>query len=70
MKKRSIFTLLLLLVIFICASCNNTAYTISIDEMKNGVVTPSVTEAKGGETVIDNLQTLCADCNLGKSNLE
>ena len=51
MKKRSIFTLLLLLVIFICASCNNTAYTISIDEMKNGVVTPSVTEAKGGETV-------------------
>lgn len=23
----------------------------------------------GGETVIDNLQTLCSDCNLGKSNL-
>lgn len=22
----------------------------------------------GGETVIDNLQTLCSDCNLGKSN--
>ena len=25
--------------------------------------------SKGGETVIDNLQTLCADCNIGKSNL-
>lgn len=24
---------------------------------------------KGGETVFDNLQTLCSDCNLGKSNL-
>jgi len=25
--------------------------------------------SKGGETVIENLQTLCQDCNLGKSNL-
>lgn len=25
--------------------------------------------SKGGETVLDNLQTLCANCNLGKSNL-
>ena len=25
--------------------------------------------AKGGETVMDNLQTLCSDCNLGKSDL-
>ncbi len=25
--------------------------------------------SKGGETTIDNLQTLCQDCNLGKSNL-
>ena len=25
--------------------------------------------SKGGETVIENLQTLCKDCNLGKSNL-
>jgi len=24
----------------------------------------------GGETIIDNLQTLCSKCNLGKSNLE
>jgi hypothetical protein len=26
--------------------------------------------SKGGRTVIENLQTLCTDCNLGKSNLE
>jgi hypothetical protein len=25
---------------------------------------------KGGETVIENLQTLCSDCNRGKSNLD
>lgn len=25
--------------------------------------------SKGGETLIDNLQTLCSNCNLGKSNL-
>ena len=26
--------------------------------------------SKGGETTIDNLQTLCSKCNLGKSDLE
>lgn len=26
--------------------------------------------SKGGKTTIDNLQTLCSDCNLGKSNIE
>lgn len=26
--------------------------------------------SKGGETVIENLQTLCAKCNLGKGNIE
>ena len=25
--------------------------------------------SKGGETVLENLQTLCSDCNIGKSNL-
>ena len=25
--------------------------------------------SKGGETTIDNLQTLCSKCNLGKSDL-
>ncbi|OGL35671.1 hypothetical protein A3F38_02445 [Candidatus Saccharibacteria bacterium RIFCSPHIGHO2_12_FULL_48_21] len=24
--------------------------------------------SKGGENTLDNLQTLCQDCNLGKSN--
>ena len=24
--------------------------------------------SKGGETIVDNLQTLCSKCNLGKSN--
>ena len=26
--------------------------------------------SKGGETTMDNLQTLCRECNLGKSNIE
>lgn len=26
--------------------------------------------SKGGETVLENLQTLCSDCNIGKSDLE
>lgn len=26
--------------------------------------------SKEGETILENLQTLCSDCNLGKSNLE
>ena len=26
--------------------------------------------SKGGETTIDNLQTLCSKCNLGKSDLD
>ncbi|MCH5171293.1 MAG: HNH endonuclease [Erysipelotrichales bacterium] len=26
--------------------------------------------SKGGETIIDNLQTLCSKCNLGKSNID
>lgn len=26
--------------------------------------------AKGGETVMDNLQTLCSKCNWGKSDME
>ncbi|MCL4507775.1 MAG: HNH endonuclease [Chloroflexi bacterium] len=25
--------------------------------------------SKGGETVLENLQTLCSVCNLGKSNV-
>ena len=26
--------------------------------------------ANGGETVLENLQILCAKCNIGKSNVE
>lgn len=26
--------------------------------------------ANGGETILENLQTLCSVCNIGKSNLE
>jgi 5-methylcytosine-specific restriction endonuclease McrA len=26
--------------------------------------------ANGGETVLENLQTLCSKCNIGKSDLE
>ncbi|HBG61956.1 MAG TPA: hypothetical protein DDX37_09030 [Candidatus Omnitrophica bacterium] len=26
--------------------------------------------ASGGETVLENLQTLCSKCNIGKSNME
>jgi len=29
-----------------------------------------IPHANGGETVLDNLQTLCSVCNIGKSNLE
>jgi 5-methylcytosine-specific restriction endonuclease McrA len=25
--------------------------------------------SKGGETALENLETLCSECNLGKSNL-
>ena len=25
--------------------------------------------SKGGETIFENLQTLCSECNLGKSDL-
>lgn len=32
-------------------------------------VDPVIPWSKGGETVIDNLQTLCEKCNIGKGNL-
>ena len=51
---------------FKCCACGaspakNPAVVLHIDHIKPW--------SKGGETVIDNLQTLCAECNLGKSDL-
>lgn len=51
---------------FKCCSCGaspakNPSVELHIDHI--------IPWSKGGETVIDNLQTLCSKCNLGKSNL-
>lgn len=51
---------------FKCCMCGRSpAATIGLELHIDHIVPWS----KGGETVIDNLQTLCSDCNLGKSNL-
>lgn len=51
---------------FTCRYCGaspqkDTTVTLHIDHI--------IPWSKGGKTTLDNLQTLCADCNLGKSNL-
>jgi len=51
---------------FRCCSCGaspakNAEIELHIDHI--------ISWSKGGETVIDNLQTLCSKCNLGKSNM-
>jgi hypothetical protein len=51
---------------FTCKSCGrspatHTQVVLHVDHM--------VPWSKGGKTVIENLQTLCSDCNLGKGNL-
>ena len=51
---------------FKCAICGRSpAKDINIELHVDHIMPYS----KGGETVIENLQTLCSDCNLGKSNL-
>ncbi len=51
---------------FKCCMCGRSpATTVGLELHMDHIVPWS----KGGETVIDNLQTLCSDCNLGKSNL-
>ncbi len=51
---------------FTCCSCGKSpAITLGI-ELHVDHIKPW---SKGGDTVIDNLQTLCSGCNLGKSNL-
>lgn len=69
--KRSISDRLRFLVMrrdkFKCVKCGRSPAT------QNGIIlhVDHITPwSKGGETVLDNLQTLCSVCNLGKSNLD
>lgn len=45
---------------FCCCYCNRSDVSLHVDHI--------VPVSKGGKSVIDNLQILCRDCNLGKSN--
>ena len=51
---------------FKCCMCGRSPATTPGLELHIDHIIPW---SKGGETIIDNLQTLCSDCNLGKSNL-
>ena len=51
---------------FKCCMCGRSpATTLGLELHIDHIISWS----KGGETTIDNLQTLCSDCNLGKSDL-
>jgi len=50
---------------FTCCGCGRSPATSAGIELHVDHVAPW---SKGGETVRENLQTLCSDCNLGKSN--
>lgn len=52
---------------FKCCMCGRSPATTPNLELHVDHIKPW---SKGGETVIENLQTLCVDCNLGKGNLE
>lgn len=51
---------------FKCCFCGRSPATTSGLELHIDHIKPW---SMGGETIFDNLQTLCSDCNLGKSNL-
>ncbi|MCQ8117166.1 homing endonuclease associated repeat-containing protein [Methylomonas rosea] len=51
---------------FTCCACGASPALISGVELHVDHVVPW---SKGGETVFENLQTLCSACNLGKSNV-
>ena len=52
--------------LFKCCACGATPAKDPAVELQVDHIVPW---SKGGETVLDNLQTLCAKCNLGKSDL-
>lgn len=52
---------------FKCCICGRSPATTSGLELQIDHIKPW---SKGGETTLDNLQTLCRDCNLGKSDWE
>lgn len=52
---------------FKCCICGNSPAKDPTIELHIDHIVPW---AKGGETVLDNLQTLCSKCNLGKSDLD
>ena len=52
---------------FKCCNCGRSPATTQGLELHIDHIKPW---AKGGETVLENLQTLCSDCNLGKSDIE
>ena len=51
---------------FTCRACGASPANISSVELRVDHIIPW---SKGGETTLDNLQTLCDPCNLGKGNL-
>jgi len=51
---------------FKCVKCGNNPASNPEVKLQVDHIKPY---SKGGETIIDNLQTLCEDCNQGKSNL-
>lgn len=52
---------------FKCCKCGRSPATTPGLELHIDHIKPW---ANGGETVIENLQTLCSDCNLGKSDVD
>jgi len=50
---------------FRCVRCGSSPALVSGVFLHVDHIVPWV---KGGETVFDNLQTLCSDCNLGKAD--
>jgi hypothetical protein len=52
---------------FTCTKCGASPSKDSSVELHVDHIIPW---SKGGETTLENLQTLCSNCNLGKSNLE